>query len=175
MEFFELGTVGMMGYLGYGVVILIGIVLLVSLFLTSGKKRIYVSVFLAGMLVFMYVLLIYGPSKSGVVVNSDNLVVRISAFREFTVNREDIDDMFVVDLNENDQYRPSLKTFGTAVGDYRTGNFRLKNGENARFVANGNNVLVIELDDSYVILAPKDFENFMKVMNNNLDLSLTIK
>jgi hypothetical protein len=167
MEFFELGTVGMMGYLGYGVVILIGIVLLVSLFLTSGKKRIYVSVFLAGMLVFMYVLLIYGPSKSGVVVNSDNLVVRISAFREFTVNREDIDDMFVVDLNENDQYRPSLKTFGTAVGDYRTGNFRLKNGENARFVANGNNVLVIELEDSCVILAPKDFENFMKAMNNN--------
>jgi hypothetical protein len=93
--------------------------------------------------------------------------VRISAFREFTVNREDIDDMFVVDLNENDQYRPSLKTFGTAVGDYRTGNFRLKNGENARFVANGNNVLVIKLDDSYVILAPKDFENFMKAMNNN--------
>ncbi|MGC9384706.1 MAG: PH domain-containing protein [Kosmotogaceae bacterium] len=166
MEFFELGTVGMMGYLGYGVVILIGIILLVSLFLTSGRKRIYVSVFLAGMLVFMYVLLIYGPSKSGVVVNSDSLVVRISAFREFNVNREDIKDMFVVDLNEDDQYRPSLKTFGTAIGDYRTGNFRLKNGESARFVANGTNVLVIELEDSYAILAPKDFENFMKAMNN---------
>jgi hypothetical protein len=167
MEFFELGSVGMMGYLGYGVVILIGIILLVSLFLTSGKKRIYVSVFLAGMLVFMYVLLIYGPSKSGVVVNSDSLVVRISAFREFTVDREDIKDMFVVDLNENDQYRPSLRTFGTAVGDYRTGNFKLKNGESARFVANGNNVLVIELEDTYAILAPKDFENFMKAVNNN--------
>jgi hypothetical protein len=100
-------------------------------------------------------------------VNSDSLVVRISAFREFTVDREDIKDMFVVDLNENDQYRPSLRTFGTAVGDYRTGNFKLKNGESARFVANGNNVLVIELEDTYAILAPKDFENFMKAVNNN--------
>ncbi len=167
MKFFELGTVGMMGYLGYGVLVLIGIILLVSLFLTSGKKRIYTSVFLAGMFIFMYVLLIYGPSKSGVVVNNDNFIARISAFREFSVQKEDIREMFVVNLENDNQFKPSIKTFGTAVDDYRTGNFRLKNGENARFVANGNEVLVVKLDEFYAILAPRNFEEFMVAIKKN--------
>lgn len=167
MEFFELGTVGMMGYLGYGVLILIGIILLVSLFLTTGKKRIYTSVFLAAMLVFMYVILIYGPSKSGIVVNNDSLIVKISAFRKFTIQKQDIKEMFVANLNEENQYKPSIKTFGTAIGDYRTGNFRLKNGENAKVVSIGDEVLVVKLADYYAILAPKDFENFMAAVKSN--------
>lgn len=69
-------------------------------------------------------------------------------------------------MEKNTNYKPVIRIFAAGTPGYRVGWFRLANGENALIVARGSKALVIRLKEDYIIiLAPENFNNFIKEFN----------
>jgi hypothetical protein len=63
------------------------------------------------------------------------------------------DQAHAVDLARSSEYSPRRRTFGTAVPGYRSGWFRLKNGERALlFVTQPDRVVYVPTRDGYALL-----------------------
>jgi len=76
------------------------------------------------------------------------------------------DQARAVDLSRSDDYRPRVRTFGTAVPGYRSGWFRLKNGERALlFVTQPDRVVYVPTRDGYaVLLSVEDPPSFLQAL-----------
>lgn len=168
-QFFALGSTHLVNLISYGVVALLAVMTLVTFFVTSDKRLRITSYILGATTFFMIWLLIVNPSGAGVKVGDGKLEVNISRVTKIVVNREDVVSARILDWKEVDEYKPVLRTFGTSAGDYRIGSFKLKNGKKAKIVAVGTKVLVLELknEDYILLLAPKDFDDFIRVVNES--------
>lgn len=107
---------------------------------------------------FAYVFFI-APSQTNVIID-DTISVNTPPYAKAVIQREDIINVYVADWATDGELEPARRTNGTAMGNYRLGKFKLKNGESAIIMANSTRVLCIELEDKYLLLAPDNFEEF---------------
>ncbi len=125
-----------------------------------------------GLLLLFIPLLLYltvlAPRQTHVAVSDGVIRVNPAPAAAFDVTGDRIVAAYIADWMETGEVAPVKRTAGSTSGSYRTGNFRIRNGSPAILVARGTRVLVLELDDRYVLLAPDDFELFVSDFNERV-------
>ncbi|HSW35881.1 MAG TPA: DUF3784 domain-containing protein [Candidatus Limnocylindrales bacterium] len=112
--------------------------------------------------VLLFYLLLVAPRLTEVTIGDGQLIVNTPPYARLDIGRPDILAAYVVDWRDVEALAPALRTGGTAIGDYRTGNFQLRNGAAAVIMATGSRVLVLQLADRFVLLAPDNFDAFLQ-------------
>jgi hypothetical protein len=154
--------------------ILIGVaaVVVLSLFLKKGewKKKLIslgITVVIIGVLIFVF--------QKPVSLAVDEQGISYSRNKTTEIPWQTVNRVFIVEDYMNSPYRARLKTNGTAVGDYRTGWFKLENGETAKLLMEQDKTgLVIVTGETVHIIGPDDFSTFVNGVREYLpsDLSL---
>ncbi|MFP4383686.1 MAG: PH domain-containing protein [Spirochaetia bacterium] len=154
--------------------ILIGVaaVVVLSLFLKKGewKKKLFslgITVVVIGVLIFVF--------QKPVTMTVSDQGVTYSRNKTTEIPWNTVDRMFIVEDYMNSPYRARLKTNGTAVGEYRTGWFKLENGDTAKLLMEQDETgLVLVTGGTVHILGPDDFKTFIDGLREYLpsDLSL---
>lgn len=87
-------------------------------------------------------------------VSGDSLVIRNSLFgREIAGETIRFDETRVIDLARESELQPKWRTMGVGIFKYRTGWFRLRNGEKAlAFLGSGKDVLYAPTNSGYVLM-----------------------
>lgn len=153
--------------LSIGLPLLICFMTLLSLRRIPRSQRIAVSAFVVlvtlavgGLGVFF----LAGELRTGVVVG-DQMVVETPPFASISVERSDIIRAHtVVDRAQEPDLTIAIRTNGTAMGSYLTGNFRLEDGRSAVLMLSGPACVVIELKDRVLLLAPDDLNGFVRAL-----------
>jgi len=144
---------------------LIALTLFIFFFAKGGARNL--SIFIsAGALLICFYLLILAPLQTSVNMGEGYLELKAPPYANERVEKEEVLRAYVVDWKENENLKPVLRTGGTSFGDYKTGWFRLKNGEDAIIITSQSRVLCLQLREKYVLIAPDDFERFLEEVNN---------
>jgi len=116
---------------------------------------------------FIIALIIFIPIITFSIRVNENTIKASSLFSyKITVRKEDVENIYVVDLSKHPELRPKIRTFGTGLPGLNLGWFKLANGSKA-FLAITNNKqgVVIKLrDGTYVILSPKNIQEFINTL-----------
>jgi PH (Pleckstrin Homology) domain-containing protein len=115
---------------------------------------------LIGGLVSIAVLLFLAAHLRSRVEVSDVLRVLPRPYFRRDVARAAVRRARLVDWTLEPALRPTLRTFGTGVGRYLLGWFRLANGKKALVMTGRSRVLCIETDDVWYLLGPDDLDAF---------------
>lgn len=163
---FKLGTSSTASLLNYVILAFVGVAILLAIFKGKKKQKKLAVIFMIAIFVILAWQLIISPMQMGVTVSGESLKVKNSIFSgAFTIEKREVEEIFIVDWKENDEFYPK-KIVGAAMGDYKTGKFKLKNGWDAKLMTVDSKVLAIKLLDNYVLLAPKNFDDFVMTVND---------
>lgn len=160
----------------------ISIIILVALFIlciqrivsykrgqAKSKKDLIAVIVLIGVTILMTVMLFIIPSTNKITIRDNELTARFaSAFTKIEITSEDIIDARIIDWNNEKDYEPMIRNMGTSTGDFKEGKFTLRNGANALIYTNTSKVLLIKLDDRYLLLGPDDFTGFIEDFKNEI-------
>ena len=105
-------------------------------------------------LVFLALALLYSPGVPGYSVTADSLTIH-DRFYPVTLKLGSIDipGVRVVDLSQDAEWRPTLRTNGFANAHYQSGWFRVANGNTVRlYRAGGSRLVLIPLRDGHYVL-----------------------
>ena len=145
--------------LALGVFLIIGII--------RGRSGLIVRIFggallIAGGIVFM------GLKNFGEIRISDgSMHLSVPFQRDKLITTEEIVGVCEVNIATMKEFRPVKKISGGAVGDIRTGWFRLSNGEKAFLALDGVRALHIETTHGYSLLVGHSmFEEFEKAFRD---------
>ncbi|GAA0177484.1 hypothetical protein SH2C18_07100 [Clostridium sediminicola] len=109
------------------------------------------------------------PLFNGIEIEKDVLSAKfISGFTSIQVTDNEILNAKVIDWNEEKEYQPNKRILGTGTGSYKEGKFKLANGESALVYTNSTKVLLVELEDKYLLLAPDNFDDFVQNFDQNI-------
>jgi|Deesub1362A_J573_1020465.scaffolds.fasta_scaffold00035_27 hypothetical protein len=150
--------------LNWGVLGLLVVTMLVLVFVRKGVQTLLGLITTGAVMVLWVYLSFIAPAQTRVVVG-DALEVHTPPYARETVEQAEILGAFVVDWQDDQSFQPKRKINGAAFGGYRAGRFKLKNGSHAVIMAAGTKVLVIELEDKYLLLAPDDFDGLVAELN----------
>lgn len=153
----------MFNYLILGVVAVGGVIGIA--FGENKAKRILTALIIIPVLFFLSMMLIPRPGKTKVIVG-ETLTITAPPYSTITIAKGDVLAASVVNLKDDTPLRPTLKTNGAAMGDYRLGWFVLANGKKAFIMTATLQVVCLELPDKYVLVAPADFSGFVKALND---------
>ena len=116
---------------------------------------------------FIIALIIFIPIITFSIRVNENTIKASSLFSyKITVRKEDVENICVVDLSKHPELRPKIRTFGTGLPGLNLGWFTLENGAKAFLaITNNKQAVVIKLKDgTYVILSPKNFQEFVNTL-----------
>ena len=128
---------------------------------SSAAAAVNVTV-MAAVAVLIFYLTVIAPRQTGVAIGDGLLQVNTPPYARLEISRQEILAAYLADWQEVAALAPALRTGGAAIADYRTGNFRLRNGTGAVIMATGSRVLVLRLADLFVLLSPDDFDAFLE-------------
>lgn len=148
--------------LGVAVLVVVAVSTLVSLIKKKGAQRFYLLFILLTMVLGLGYLFLYTPSKVAVSLTEENMEVVIPPFFKESWAYQDISRAYIADwtTSEHEDLRPTQRTMGTAIGEYRTGRFQLANGQKALLMVNGTRFICLETPSMFLLLAPDDLEGF---------------
>jgi hypothetical protein len=161
-EFYLTPPLGLV-LLDWGVLGFLVVTILVLAFRSKGIQRL-LGLVITGAVMAGWVYLSFIPAQPRVVVG-EVLEVHTPPYARVTAAPAEILGAFVVDWRDERSFRPKWRTGGVAFGGYRVGRFKLENGSPAVIMASGTKVLVIELEDKYLLLAPDDFDGLVAEVN----------
>ena len=165
--FFKLGSNPGANLLNYLILAIVGIAVFTSIFKAKKGHRVPLGILLFAVFAIIAWQLIGGPMSLGVTVSPGRLEIKNSLFTgPFTVEKADVEELKIVDWKEEEEFFPT-KIVGTAVGSYKTGKFKLKNGSDAKVLVVSSKVMVIRMADHYVLLSPENFDEFVSVVNRS--------
>lgn len=122
---------------------------------------------IAGVVVICAIFIL--PLLNGIKIEKDVLSARfMSGFTSIEITENEILYAKVIDWKEEKEYKPTKRTLGTGIGDYKEGRYKLANGESALVYTNSTKVLLVELEDKYLLFAPDDFNDFVQNFNENI-------
>lgn len=130
----------------------------------SKAKRILTAIIIIPALFFLARSLL--PAAAGAKVTLGETLTVISGHSKIEIAKSDVISATVIDYKTDPNLHPTIRTMGTAIGDYRTGWFVLANGKKAFMMTATTQVVAFELPDKYVLVAPKDFDQFVKAVND---------
>ncbi|NTW71129.1 MAG: hypothetical protein HGA49_02685 [Eubacteriaceae bacterium] len=93
----------------------------------------------------------------------------ITGLKKIDLSAEEITKSYVIDWKVNDAYTPTVRKFGTSMGSYKEGRFKLKNGMDALLLCSGTKALVLETEETMVLLSPNDFDGFLADFETNVE------
>ncbi len=100
-----------------------------------GSSSDLVALGVAVFLLVLWLLLDLAMRRHRLQLDGGQLRIRTSFYtREVALSELQLDQARVIDLDERPEYKPALKTNGYALPGFKSGHFRLRNGEKA-FVA----------------------------------------
>lgn len=150
-----------------GLPLLICLMTLFSLRRIPRSQRIAVSAIVVGVTMLVSALGVFfliGELNTGVFVG-ERMVVETPPFASVTVEQSDILRARVVaDWTQEPDLAIAVRTNGTGMGSYLTGNFRLEDGRSAVLMVSGPACVVIELKDKILMLAPDDLDGFARAL-----------
>jgi hypothetical protein len=132
---------------------------------TKAKSKVAAAIgvsIAAAVAMLVFYLLWLAPKYTEAVLGEGLLQVNVPPYARLEIRREQIRYAYLADWREVTALSPVLRTGGTAINGYRTGHFRLNNGADAVIMAAGSRVLVLQLADHFVLLAPDDFASFVQ-------------
>jgi len=104
-------------------------------------------------------------SPAQIRVTRDEIRVRAHLLLSEAVSRGEVEEVRVVDLREEASLKPVVRLFGTSLGEWRVGWFKLSNGSKAFMASLGEKVVALRRrDGTYLVLAPSDFEGFVEAL-----------
>ncbi len=114
----------------------------------------------------VFILLLMPMMALRIMVTPEEVKVSAPPLYWFKAKRTDIVEAMVVDRRVTDWLNPTLRLYGHGLPGYKLGWFKLKNGAKAFMaVDGGDRAVVFRLrDGSYLVLAPKEFERFISVL-----------
>lgn len=156
--------------LGVGVLAVVVASLLISFLRTKGIQRYYLIFIAVTIVLGLGYLMFYAPSKVAVSLAENDLEVAVPPFINKSWAYEDIGRAYIADWTdtEHEGLRPVSRTMGTAVGEYRTGWYKLANNQKALLMVNGSRFICLETPGEFLMLAPDDFEGFRAVLEAKL-------
>ncbi|MGE5559462.1 MAG: PH domain-containing protein [Chloroflexota bacterium] len=155
-------NVSLFNYVIIGVVAIAGIAGVA--FGGSKAKRIMTAIVIIPVMFFLVRTLL--PAPGGMKVTVGETMVVSSSYGKLEIAKSDVISAVVVgELNADPDLRPTLRTNGTAIGEYKLGWFTLANGKKAFIMTATPEVVALELPDKYVIVAPSDFAGFVRALN----------
>jgi hypothetical protein len=151
-------------------IIVVSILSIIWCLLYSKDKRTkYVALIINSGIIILFSFLLITATQTKVVVKEDYIKVNALPYSMEIINKEQIVRAFVEHLDDNNNLNPVYKTNGARVSSYKTGHYKLNNGNKAIVMLNSNKALYIELKDNrFIILAPDDFEGFIKAVDNKI-------
>jgi hypothetical protein len=159
-----LPEIKLMTYLGYGLII-IGLLAIRGIFRGSRSKFNYVvgSLICIGLGFFI----LTSKSSGSITVTEDSLTLKALLSKTQVIKSEEIKRAWVEDF-EDSQWRPVSRSSGTALGNLRTGWFRLQNGLRAFCIVQGEQGLFIETHSGhFYLIGLEDFGHFVKQVKSN--------
>ena len=144
------------------------IVLLVALALllrtrVRGVRR-WIAPVIVALTAGMIVLLLYRPVT--IRVGGDGL--SLSGQADVSLSWAQIESAVYAPDLPNSPFRPTVRTAGIAIGEYRAGRFLLSNGSAARvFMAQSRSSVVVRGDGGLLLLAPVDVVGLKDAFNRH--------
>lgn len=159
MKEFVLSPPAAILYLAGGVLL----VALASIFLKKGERaRKAIGIGIVVVVVVGIIVFAYRPVR--ITVDEEGLAVSGAGGVELAW--QEIDSALFEPNLPASEYRPSVRTRGIALGDYRTGRFLLSNRDPARvFMERSDAAVVIRTDDLTYLLAPQDVEGLASAID----------
>jgi hypothetical protein len=116
----------------------------------------------------MLTLVALGPSRARYELSSDGLLLRGDIYGRRPIATADLRGgaARIVDLDRESDLRPALRTFGTALPGYRSGWFRLRNGDKALVsLSDPHRVVYVPTTQGYVLLlSPSQPDHFLEAL-----------
>lgn len=159
-----LPAIKLMTYIGIGS-IAIGILAIRGIFRSSRSKF---SFFLGALICIALGIFFLNIKSSGSIkVTEDSLTLKAILSKTQVIEIDKIQRAWVDDLQDT-EWRPISRSSGTALGNLRTGWFRLQNGRKAFLVLQGEKALFIQADKGRVFLiGVEDFDPFIRQVKSN--------
>lgn len=141
----------------------------------GGGKPLWFTVLIALLLlvvIFIMALSGYSSQKTNFQVSSQGLRIKGDLYgRLIPQSKLIIESAREINLNQESQYQPKFRTFGTGLPGYQAGWFRLKNGERALlYLTDYQRVILIPTTDNYLLILsiqqPDQFLNTLKQSTN---------
>ena len=139
----------------------------------ASQKAFWFLYTIAGLLIALSVALAYvgwGASHARFEISTSGLRIAGDLFgRTIPGHALIVDRARALDLGAERDYRPRLRTLGTALPGYQAGWFRLRNGEKALlFVTNPGRVVYLPTREGYaVMLSVADPDAFLHALARN--------
>lgn len=123
----------------------------------------------------IFVLLLILPYFSHVKIEKNEITIRAFPYVIKSVSFPSVKNAYIADITQEEHLRPILRYWGIYVPftDYILGIVRLSNGATAYIASRGYKCLILEIDHKYIILRPNRFEEFIKVIAQNLPLQVS--
>ncbi len=153
-----LPAVKLMTYIGIGLTA-IGILALRGIFRGSRSKFNYIIGTLVCFALGIYLLTM--KSSGSINITENNLTLKAILSKTQIIETKEIQQAWVENLQDSD-WRPINRSSGTALGNLRTGRFRLQNGRRAFLVLQGDRALIVEGEnDRLFMIGVEDFDSFI--------------
>ena len=103
-----------------------------------------------------------------IVVSSNRIEISAPPMYRFTINKEDVLDIDIVDLRLRSDLKPVIRLFGHGFPGYKVGWFKLANDAKAFLaISTEEKVVLFKLKNGeYVLLTPKDIDRFLEILKN---------
>lgn len=125
-------------------------------------SRAIISVILAGVFMLVLYLSYFAPRLTKATIGDGFIEIRTPPAGNLRIERGEIKTAFIADWQEEASLQPIYRTFGSSIGSYKTGRFRLRSGDDALLMTNSSRVLVIQTGRVFALLAPDNFAAFIR-------------
>jgi hypothetical protein len=134
----------------------------------------FIPIFMVGLILVIVIPLIIlsvgiiGSMKNTTLTLTESEVIIKSAFygRKIPLENIMVDGIKKISLDEDTEYSLSIRTNGTALPQFKSGWFRLKNREKALiFITDKNNVVLIPTKDYLLLFSMNNIDEFISKIN----------
>jgi hypothetical protein len=134
-----------------------------STFLRKGEtRRKVVGLAIVTVVAGALVLFLYRP----VTLLVDSEGIRMSGINGVELQWDEVENAYLEANLPASPYRPTVRTRGAAVGDYRSGRFLLSNGDPARvMMERSDQAVIIVTEDLTYLFAPDDIDLLVAAIN----------
>ena len=164
MEFI-LPTMKLFTYLGIGMIVL-GALVFIGIFKGSRSQLNYI---IGGIIcIAIGIVILFIKTAGSITVAENQITLKAALTKTQVVRVDEINKAWVEEL-EDSEWRPVKKKSGTAIGEFRTGWFTLKNGRKAYLVLQGNRALCIDANQEHVFLVGiEGFDLFLSQIKSEI-------
>ena len=153
-------------YIGIGTIVL-GVLLLLGL--VWGKKGPFTYIFSCMVCVIVGVFIIYVSKGGKLVIENKTVKLKVLMYSEKIISAENISEIRIINIDSDSLYKPVKKTSGTATKNFRSGWFKLKNGEKAFLLLEGRKGIYVKTQaGERYIFGIKDFKKLEQVFEREV-------